>query len=220
MRLRQLVYLNAHRQLRRFSSALLKRERLELSSDVAHNQTWMDAKEPYAESFFKVYGTQLFLEGTKSAHYYTMPSNLHDQLQLATTQLHWMFTEATRVVIANPFLWPSFGFPDAAWPRAFKSFHRGEPTIFGRLDFALSVADRTLKCYEYNSDSSACLMECGEVQHKWSRAVGRFSFFLSFALALAHCFSLCLQVSITLGVILDSISWIDSSNPFALSPCR
>ena len=82
----------------------------------------------------------------------------------------WWCAWAVGVWQDNPESWPSFRFPDKFWPRALASFVANEPLICGRFDFCFSKG--AIKCFEYNADSAAVLMECGTVQGKWSAAVG------------------------------------------------
>ena len=80
--------------------------------------------------------------------------------------------EATAYVLKHPELWPTYGFPDAFWPRAIESFERGDKTVSGRMDFSIKE-DGSLKCFEYNADSASCLFECGLSQGAWMTAAGQ-----------------------------------------------
>jgi glutathionylspermidine synthase len=73
-------------------------------------------------------------------------------------------------VFENPSLWPTFGFPERFWDLAIKSFHLGDKTIYGRMD--LAVTPEGIKCFEYNSDSSSCIIECCLIQGRWSHVRG------------------------------------------------
>jgi glutathionylspermidine synthase len=53
----------------------------------------------------------------------------------------------------TPKLWPSFGFPEKFWNYALRSFHRGDKTLFGRFD--LAVTSGGIKCFGYNADAGA-----------------------------------------------------------------
>ncbi len=69
----------------------------------------------------------------------------------------------------TPSLWPNFGFPEGFWSHALSSFHLGDKCIFGRFDMA--VTSEGIKCFEYNSDSGSCIIECCLIQGKWSDAL-------------------------------------------------
>lgn len=51
-------------------------------------------------------------------------------------------------MLKHPELWPSYGFPEAFWPRAIESFERGDKPVSGRMDFSISD-DGSIKCFEY-----------------------------------------------------------------------
>ena len=56
----------------------------------------------------------------------------------AVDDLHWMFMEATKHVLATPELWPCFGFPPGFWAKAEKSLADSPHLIAGRFDFAIT----------------------------------------------------------------------------------
>ena len=127
----------------------------------------MDCKSERAIIFHQKHGCHLAAEEAKTSTYYAMPRDYHQRVITAATEMHQLFTTACEHVLANPSLWPNFGFPAAFWERAHASFANEKHTIAGRLDFALRESDGALKCFEYNVDSASCLMECGEIQGAW-----------------------------------------------------
>jgi glutathionylspermidine amidase/synthetase len=85
--------------------------------------------------------------------------------------LHNIFLNATKYVVENPSLHRNFNIPEKLWPKIEKSWkNRKTDIISGRFDFSLTP--NGLKVYEYNADSASCLLECGEIQNKWSEAAG------------------------------------------------
>ncbi len=79
--------------------------------------------------------------------------------------------EATQKVIESDKLLDQFDIPEVLWPRLREVWNnKPHSGIHGRLDFAIS--QRGIKVYEYNADSSSCLMECGLIQNKWAATVG------------------------------------------------
>ncbi len=118
------------------------------------------------------WGRRVHGDPAEPAYYYTLPYRMHEELKQATTELHKMFLEATRHVLATPALWPAFAFPASFWPRAQASFARADHLVCGRFDFCLQMATGVFKAFEYNADSASCLLECGLSQGKWGEAVG------------------------------------------------
>lgn len=147
----------------------LSRVNIKLPTD-AHLIKWMDTKHKYVQTFESKWGLKLGAPGQTSAFYYQMDVDTFAALSKVTVELHNMFVAATRHVCSNPSLWDRFGFPPSYWPLAIKSLNRQDKTIHGRFDFSLTPT--AIKCYEYNTDSSSCLFECGHSQGKWSEATG------------------------------------------------
>lgn len=134
---------------------------------------WLDPSLPYVQAFQSAYGWNLVTNPEQTSSYYiTIAARTYAALQQATPKLHRQFIEATRYVLKHPELWPSYGFPEAFWPRAIESFERGDKTVSGRMDFSISD-DGSLKCFEYNADSASCLLECGLSQGAWMTAAGQ-----------------------------------------------
>jgi glutathionylspermidine synthase len=122
--------------------------------------------------YLSAWGRRVHGDPAEPAYYYTLPYHMHEELKQATTELHKMFLEATRHVLATPALWPAFAFPDSFWPRAQASFDRADHLVCGRFDFCLQMDTGVFKAFEYNADSASCLLECGLSQGKWGEAVG------------------------------------------------
>ena len=152
--------------------APLVRASVTLPPDHSNKHDWMDHSLPYVKVFYSLYGTNLVTSpDQKTTTYLQIPSSTHAALCKATTELHSMFVKATEHVIRTPELWPAFGFPSQYWRKAMYSFFTGDKVISGRFDFSITP-EHGIKCFEYNADNAACLMECGLVQDAWSKAVG------------------------------------------------
>ncbi len=112
-------------------------------------------------------GHKLSSNEADQRRYYVISESAHEELQLATNQLHSMFMHATDHVLQDDRLLQYFNLPEVLWHKIHQSWdNRLNQTITGRFDFSLS--DRGIKVYEYNCDSASCHMECGKVQGKWA----------------------------------------------------
>ena len=80
-----------------------------------HRDEWLDRNNPAELAFGSAWGMNLADDNAKPAQYYTMPASLHSELEHATVELHSMFVEGTRVVLKDPSLWKTFGFPASFW---------------------------------------------------------------------------------------------------------
>jgi glutathionylspermidine amidase/synthetase len=130
---------------------------------------WLDLTKPSTHEFINKNGATIADPGQTLSTYFEISSSIHDELKVATNELHAMFTAATDHVLKNPEYWPRFEFPQFFWNRAVKSFSKGDKPLSGRLDFSITK-EKGIKCYEYNADSASCLMECGYTQGAWSHA--------------------------------------------------
>lgn len=134
--------------------------------------TWLDLSEPDEAAYVaKMKGCRLSTRPEDQYKYVRVSETAYKELKRATNELHAMFMRATHYVLQDDDLLARFRIPEILWPRIRESWEsRRDHMITGRFDF--SVSERGLKVFEYNSDSSACHMECGKVQAKWARHFG------------------------------------------------
>jgi glutathionylspermidine amidase/synthetase len=133
---------------------------------------WIDVTLRPIKLFADTYGINPIDDPNQvTSKYFSMSAEAHLELRKATTELHSMFAQATGHVLRNPHYWPNFGFPENFWPMASRSYDRGDKNLCGRFDFAISP-EYGIKCYEYNTDSASCLIECAHTQDAWSVAMG------------------------------------------------
>lgn len=156
------------------SSPLPALSQIEFNLPANHYEKidWIDVNLRPIQLFADTYGIHAIDDPQQTtSKYFTMPSSTHLELRKATTELHQMFASATEYVLNNPQYWPYFGFPREYWPMAQRSFQRSDKNLSGRFDFAVSP-EYGIKCYEYNTDSASCLIECAHTQDAWSVAMG------------------------------------------------
>lgn len=134
--------------------------------------SWLNEANPDEGAFVEMMKGHTLVDRPEDARRYVrMSSSLHDEIQLATTELHALFLHATDWVLQHQERWAPFNLPDALWMRIRKSWSNFKNfTITGRFDF--SVSPMGIKVFEYNCDSASCHMECGKVQGKWAEHFG------------------------------------------------
>lgn len=97
--------------------------------------------------------------------YYSFASSEIDEIESATADLHKMCLEATEHVISNK-LYNKLMIPPQAVPLIERSWKTGEPSIYGRFDFAYDGYSPP-KLLEYNADTPTALLEASVIQWFW-----------------------------------------------------
>ena len=148
---------------------------LSLSSVEDHGQAnipWLNVANDDEAAFVKAMGGHKLTDSLIDQYRYFLVSDAaFREIKRAANGLHGLFMHATNHVMEHPELLEQFCIPSVLWPRIKKSWdNRRNQMICGRLDFA--VSDKGIKLYEYNADSSACLMECAKIQGKWASHFG------------------------------------------------
>ncbi|WP_372618122.1 glutathionylspermidine synthase family protein [Falsiroseomonas sp.] len=88
-----------------------------------------------------------------------------DTLEAATAELDLRCMEAVAHAVAQDLNGP-LGIPDGAWPIVKRSWERGEPTLYGRMDLRWDGSGQP-KLLEYNADTPTALFEAAVVQWEW-----------------------------------------------------
>ncbi len=87
---------------------------------------------------------------------------LHD----AAMACQAMISDEVATVMADTAMWQSLGAPPNLYALAAESYARGDPSLYGRFDFAWDGA-RPPKLLEYNADTPTALYEAAVVQWQW-----------------------------------------------------
>lgn len=96
----------------------------------------------------------------------------HDEvvgIESAAESLHAMSIEALSYALDEGLL-ETLGIPTTYHPFIAESFHRQDPSLFGRFDLMVSDSG-DLKLIEYNGDTPITFLESGFVQGRWRREV-------------------------------------------------
>jgi glutathionylspermidine synthase len=92
-----------------------------------------------------------------------------DKLEAVTEELHAMCIAAVGHVLAERRL-GELAIPDAFHDYVTRSWHAGEPTLFGRFDFCYDGQGEP-KLLEYNADTPTSLIEAAIAQWNWREEV-------------------------------------------------
>jgi glutathionylspermidine synthase len=96
---------------------------------------------------------------------YVFTADEIDTLEAATAELDLRCMEAVAYAVAKDLNGP-LGIPDGAWPIVKRSFEKGEPTLYGRMDLRWDGSGQP-KLLEYNADTPTALFEAGVIQWEW-----------------------------------------------------
>ncbi|WP_211844031.1 glutathionylspermidine synthase family protein [Neoroseomonas oryzicola] len=97
--------------------------------------------------------------------YYRFTEDEVDVLEAATGEIERISREAVAYAVANDLNEP-LGIPPGAWPIAKRSWERGEPSLYGRIDLRWDGTGAP-KLLEYNADTPTALFEAAVVQWEW-----------------------------------------------------
>lgn len=144
----------------------------EIDDNGQIQSAWLDTTQPDEAAYVQMMeGHKLTSNPDDQYRYVCISETAHNELRIATNELHNMFMGATNVTLRHDHLLERFDIPRELWPRLRQSWaDHGTKMITGRFDFALSK--HGIKAYEYNADSASCHLECGKIQLKWSDQVG------------------------------------------------
>jgi glutathionylspermidine synthase len=87
-----------------------------------------------------------------------------DALDDATAELNRLCQAAVKQVVEKDRN-KEVGIPDQFWPWVKASYHRGDPSIYGRFDLAYD--GKAIKLLEFNADTPTALFEASVVQWQW-----------------------------------------------------
>jgi glutathionylspermidine amidase/synthetase len=144
--------------------------RTTILTDSQINTKWLDDSLDYIKEYIQKNGNKTSLQN--EAYYYALTDVAIEGLHYSTNELHRIFLIATDLVIEDTTgIKSHFVIPDKLWPKIKNSWKTSKTDVVsGRFDIALTP--KGIKVYEYNADSASCLLECGEIQNSWSKAVG------------------------------------------------
>lgn len=123
---------------------------------------WQEKAVEYGFYFHTMYDEPYWSED----YYYEFTEREIDELEATTNDLHQMSLEAVDLVINNEALLQKFRIPENVWGFVADSWHKKEPSLYGRFDFAYD-GKAPAKMLEYNADTPTSLYESAFFQWIW-----------------------------------------------------
>lgn len=130
---------------------------------IAERADWTDQAERFGFHFHTMYGDKYWDE---SRYYEFSLKQIEEDLEGPTQELHAMCLKAAEKVINDDSLMAKFAIPEAMWPVVRNSWHRKDPSLYGRFDFVYD-GKHNAKMLEYNADTPTSLYETGFWQWMW-----------------------------------------------------
>lgn len=100
---------------------------------------------------------------------YSLTTREADTIAEATRDLHAMCLDTAGDIIKSGNYHDDLGIPAAAIPTIERSWHRGDPSLYGRFDLAFDGVNPP-KMIEYNADFADQLLESSVLQYHWAVA--------------------------------------------------
>lgn len=124
---------------------------------------WRKRAEERGFAFHTIDGERYWDE---RAYYAFTMNQIETDLEAATAELHALAIEVAGRIVEDERLLASLAIPPHAWDAIRESWHRDDPSLYGRFDL---VYDGTgpAKCLEYNADTPTALYETGVAQWDW-----------------------------------------------------
>lgn len=129
---------------------------------IAPRADWQEKAVEYGFYFHTMYDEPYWSED----YYYEFTEREIDELETATNELHQMSLEAVDLVVNNEALLQKFRIPENVWGFVADSWHKKEPSLYGRFDFAYD-GKAPPKMLEYNADTPTSLYESAFFQWIW-----------------------------------------------------
>ena len=124
---------------------------------------WREKANEYGFKFHTMYGQPYWDE---SAYYQFTLSQIENQIEDPTAELHQMCLAAVDRVIKDEYLLRKFQIPEAYWQSIADSWRDAQPSLYSRLDLVFHK-DHPVKLLENNADTPTSLYESGFWQWLW-----------------------------------------------------
>lgn len=102
----------------------------------------------------------------ESAAYAFTLAEIEEDLEPVAERLHAMCLELVGEVVRSEALLQRLAIPRAHWDLVAESWRTGQPSLYGRFDFAYD-GHGPAKLYEYNADTPTAVFECATFQWIW-----------------------------------------------------
>lgn len=130
---------------------------------VSERPEWKAQAERLGFIFHTMYGQTYWDE---SRYYSFSLDQIETDLEDPATALHLLCCDAVEVVVNSPEWLTRLQIPEAYWDWIAASWRRGDPSLYGRFDFAYDGSGPA-KLLEYNADTPTSLYESAFFQWLW-----------------------------------------------------
>tara|TARA_Y100001949_G_C15942770_1_gene310969 strand:+ start:13 stop:1194 length:1182 start_codon:yes stop_codon:yes gene_type:complete len=130
---------------------------------IQERADWQQKAVEYGFHFHTMYGERYWDE---SAYYQFSLQQIEQDLEDPTAELHQMCLHIVDQVVDDDALMRRFAIPETHWDFVRQSWHKRDPSLYARLDFAYT-GQGPAKLYENNADTPTSLYETGFWQWLW-----------------------------------------------------
>ncbi len=124
---------------------------------------WRDTARANGFSFSGADGAEYWSEG--HAYAFTL-EQIERDIEAVSAELHALCLAFVSDAVEDERILASLALPEHAWDTIRTSWRRGDPSLYGRLDFAYDGRGPA-KLLEYNADTPTALYETGVFQWLW-----------------------------------------------------
>ncbi len=130
---------------------------------IAERPHWRRSAE---ESGFMYHSMDGITYWDERAYYAFTLRQIEDDLEAPSQELHEMCMALVERALRDEEILRRLAIPEPAWNVIAESFQRGDPTLYGRFDFAYD-GNGPAKLLEYNADTPTSLYEAACFQWSW-----------------------------------------------------
>lgn len=131
--------------------------------NIAARPDWKEKASEYGFNFHSMYGQPYWDEG---AYYQFSLRQIEHDLEMPTEDLHQMCLHVVDQVVHSERWMDAFAIPECHRDLIRRSWERGEPSLYSRMDFAYDGRNPA-KLFENNADTPTSLYETGFWQWLW-----------------------------------------------------
>ena len=106
----------------------------------------------------------------ETAAYAFSMEEVEDGIEAPTAELHGLCLELVKEAVQSERLMEQLDIPEPMRDYVADSWKRGDPSLYGRFDFAYDGTGPA-KLYEYNADTPTALVEASVVQWHWLQEI-------------------------------------------------
>ncbi|MGY5728106.1 glutathionylspermidine synthase family protein [Vibrio chemaguriensis] len=131
--------------------------------EIQERENWRDLARQFGFGFHSMYDQPYWDE---SAYYQFTLEQIENDIEAPTEELHQMCLAIVDEVVRSERLLTQCAIPEFMWEQVASSWHRNEPSLYSRLDFAYNGTSPA-KLLENNADTPTSLFETGFWQWVW-----------------------------------------------------